>query len=128
MDISKFNGEFELTLASNVQDILPGCYDHGTATLTIADGSISGVDSGGITYSGNIVLKPEDPDKVYATVTVDPRTGTPSSFVMHYDGSPKREPVTHDCILKLSEIAGKVMLRGDLKVGPLEIKVSIQRV
>lgn len=127
MEISELNGKYFVSIASDIFKHAPGYHDFGDATIEVVDGQFNGMDSGKISWSGNFTLS-DDQEHVDIKATIDPRTGVPDAVVMHNDGQIRREPVTHKTRMKLTRVNTSFRMSGTLKVGPVEIEVSVRPV
>ena len=128
MDITELDGEYEVTMQSNIHELAPGFYDFGKALVTVSGGTLQGVDSGGITWSGTLTVAPDGADHdVIANIDVDPRTGRPDAKTMQHDGQIRRERVSHEVPLNLTRVGDKVILRGELRIGAFVTVAIIRR-
>lgn len=129
MKIGDLDGKYVINIASNIHELAPGFHDFGEANVLMKNGTFSGEDSGGITWSGVVALVPPGaPHDILATVTADPRTGVPDAVVLHLDGQLKRAPVTHNVGMKLTKVGKSFRLYGRLSIGPFEVDVTVRPV
>lgn len=129
MEIRELDGTYEIGIASNIHDLAPGFHDFGEARVVMTNGAFQGRDSGGITWTGTVALAPTgEPNNILVTVTADPRTGVPDAVVLHLDGRLKRMPVTHVIDMKLTRVGKSFRLKGQLKIGPFEVDVTVRPV
>ncbi len=126
-DITKYDGEYEVAIVSDIHDVAPGFYQIGDAHVRLTNGVIEGADQGGVTFFGTATIANDtDPHDINIELTVDPTKAVSNAVIMHYDGSLKREPVTHNFGMKAVEIGGSFRFSCTLNIGPLEVNATLR--
>lgn len=123
---NELDGKYRISTTTSYQGPLEKRSDGETE---IINGQTSRIDDAGCKWTSTFeIIGVQGEEQVKMTSTADPSTAAVDFLLTRPDGSPTRDPVTYEAIMKLARKGDKVQISGQIEYGNDVVFITMRSV